>query len=128
MQRLHKDVQAAEQPQEASAHSHGRTAVLLPRLRQEIHAEQRPAVTYANPYGREAVCLRHMSEAVQQDELPQVAQAKAAHQRGALQVRRLPEEVRQRQQTAQTLGDVQMPAQQHRGVLTYRFERLRCRR
>ena len=52
-----------------------------------------------------------MSEAVRQDRPPQVAQAKAAHQRAALQVRRLPEKVRQRQRTAQTLGDVQMPAQ-----------------
>ena len=63
-----------------------------------------------------------MSGAVQQDRPPQVAQAKAAHQRADLQVRQLPEEVRQ--QTAQTLEEEQLrAAQRRRAVLTYRFER-----
>ena len=69
-----------------------------------------------------------MSEAVQQEELPQVAQAKAAHQRAALQVRRLQDEVHQRQQTAQSLEEEQLRAQQHRGIITYRFDQLRSPR
>ena len=48
--------------------------------------------------------MRHLSEAVQQEVVPQVAQT-CAQQRADLQVPGLPEEVRQRQQIAQSLGD-----------------------
>ena len=57
-----------------------------------------------------------MSEAVRQDVRPQDPPADA-HQRAALQVRWLPEEVRQRQQFAQTLEDEQLRATQHRGAV-----------
>ena len=113
--------------QDPSSYSYGRTTLLLPRLRQEFHTVQHPKYAHATPHGRKAVCLRHMSEAVWQEVQPKVAQT-CAQQRAALQVRRLPEKVRQRQQTAQSLEDEQLRAQQHRGVLTSRFERLRCRR
>ena len=71
--------------------------------------------------------MRYVRKGVQQDVRPKDPQT-FAHQRAALQVRRLPEDVRLRQQTAHSLEEEQLRAQQHRGVLTYRFERLRCRR
>ena len=99
----------------------------MPSLRQEFQSEPQPQKSFASSHGREAVWLRHMSEAVRQAVRPQVAHV-SAHQRAALQVPGLPEKVRQRPQTAQSLEDEQLRATQHRGVLTYRFKRLRCRR
>ena len=155
MQRLHKDVQPAEHTQCPSAFAHGRPAVYMQNLQQAVHSdispqgpsscshgrtafqmrclrkefqsELHPKVAYANPHGRE-VSLRHMSEAVQHEVRTQVAQAKAAQQRAALQVRCLPEKVHQCQQTAPSLEDEQLRATQRRRAVTWRFERLRYRR
>ena len=58
-----------------------------------------------------------MSDSVQHDVQSQITQA-AAQQRAALQVRRLSEEVRLRQPTAQSLEDEQLRAQQRRQAVT----------
>ena len=98
----------------------------MPNLWQEFRAKHHPEEAYSNPHRRE-VCLRHLSEVVHQGVLSQVAQT-CAQQRAALQVRRLPKDVRQRRQSAQTLEDERLRAQQRRRADTYRFDRLRCRR
>ena len=85
-------------------------------LQKDIWPRVQAQLSYAFAHGRKAVCLWHMSEAVRQDVRPQDAQADA-HQRAALQVPGLPEEVRQRQQFAQTLEDEQLRATQHRGAV-----------
>ena len=75
-------------------------------MSKEFHVELQPQPqnTFASSHGRETVRMRHLSEAVQQEVVPQVAQT-CAQQRADLQVPGLPEEVRQRQQIAQSLGD-----------------------
>ena len=97
MRNLRKAVHSDAPSQEPYSYSYGQ-AVLLPSLRQEFHAVFQPEYAYdANPHRRE-VSLRHMSEGVHHEVQPQVAQT-CAQQRAALQVRWLPEEIRQRQQT-----------------------------
>ena len=64
-------------------------------LPQKFYAVKQPENAFENPHGGEAVPVRHLQEAVHAALKSQVAQA-AAHQRAALHVRRLPEEVRQR--------------------------------
>ena len=85
-------------------------------LQKDIWPRVQAQLSYAFAHGRKAVCLWHMSEAVRQDVRPQDPPADA-HQRAALQVRWLPEKVRQRQQFAQTLEDEQLRATQHRGAV-----------
>ena len=54
--------------------------------------------------------MRYVRKGVQQDVRPKDPQT-FAHQRAALQVRRLPEDVRLRQQTAHSLEEEQLRAQ-----------------
>ena len=100
----------------------------MQRVQQALHAILKPENAFENPHGKEVDPVRYLQEAVRPARKPQVAQA-AAHEQPDLHLRwRLPEEVRQRQQTAHSPEEEQMRAQQSRGSVTYRFKRLvRCR-
>ena len=76
-------------------------------LHQKFYAVLQPENAFENPHGGETAPVRHLQEAVHPERPPQVAQA-GAHQRAALHVRRLPEEVQNRQQTTHSLEEEQM--------------------